>query len=175
MYNHINQSLSVVYGSPPYGWTTPERLSEIASMVAALPTVRGRSFPLTTYLLFARSHLRFDLSTQFSAVFSEKIKNSFSEHLLTLPTNAKVQVSLDDGNFKAEVVAFGDMSVAISEPHLDISPLYRYMAAIQQGMLSCVTDSLVADAIHCLRVNPYLYYEYGDDYTTLMPITWEGI
>lgn len=175
MYNHINQSLAAVYGSPPYGWTTPERLAEISATIVSLPSVRGKPFPLTTYLLFARSSLRFDLSTQFSAVFSEKIKNSFSEHLRTLPSNAKVQVSLDDGNFKAEVVAFGDLAIAISEPHLDISPLYRYMAAIQQGMLSCITDRLVAEAVHCLRVNPYLYYEYGDDYTVLMPITWEGI
>ena len=171
----IYNSLCVVYGSPPYGWTTTDRLSAMANFVLTLRPIHGRPVPLSTYLLYAKSVLRFDLSTNFTAVFSEKIKNSFSEHLITLEDTAKVQVALDDGNFKAEVAAFGDMAIAITSPHLDISALYRYMAAIQQGMLSCITDSLVADAVHCLRSNPYLYFSYGDDYIELMPVTWEGI
>lgn len=175
-YESLVKSMSIVYGSPPYGWTTPQRLDEIEFMLRGFPKVHDNlSVPLTTYLLFARSSLRFDLSTLYSAVFSEKTKNIFPEHLRELKEQAKVQVALDDGNFKAEVAAFGSLEGAIVEPHLDVSPLYRYMAAIQQGMLTVVDDSLVAAACMKLRENPYLYFAYGEDYVPLMPIAWEDL
>lgn len=175
-YDSLIKSMAVVYGSPPYGWTTAQRLEEISFMLASFPKITDtHTVPLTTYLLFAKGSLRFDLSTLYSAVFSEKIKNIFLEHLRELQDQARVQVSLDDGNFKAEVAAFGSLEEAITAPHLDVSALYRYMAAIQQGMLMCVEDSLVAEAVRGLRSNPYLYFAYGDDFVPLMPIAWEEL
>ena len=171
----VNPALICVYGSAPYGWLTEDKVRDIYQMLLLFPQIRGNHPPLTTYLLFARSCLRFDLTTNYNAVFSEKMKNSFVEHLRSLEDEARVQVELDDGNFKAEVAAFGSIENAVKSPHLDITPLYRYMAAIQQGMLSCVTDELVTASVQCLRVNPYLYYAYGPGYTELMPIAWEGI
>ena len=169
---NIPDSMSVVYGSPPYGWTTPDRLSSIQAMLMMFPKIRDRVVPLTTYLLYAKSSLRLDLVTRYEAVFSERMRSSFVDHLDILRNQASVQVPLDDGNFKAEVTAFANMEMAIMAPHLDVSPLYRYMVAIQQGMLMCVDDNLVADAVSCLRTNPYLYFAYGQDFEDLMPIAW---
>lgn len=173
--NKIERSMAIVYGGPPYGWNTSQRMHDIEQMLYTFPRVNERIMPLTTYLLYAKSQLRFDLSTQFTAVFSENMKNKFVEHLRELEEKAKVQVSLDDGNFKAEVAAFGDMETAIQHPHLDVSPVYRYAAAVQQGLLAYIDDQLIADAVAVLRVNPYLFFAYGEGYVPLMPIAWEDL
>lgn len=173
--SRVERSMSIVYGGPPFGWNTSQRIAEIEQMLYTFPRINDRILPLTTYLLYAKSQLRFDLSTQFTAVFSENMKNKFIEHLRELSEKAKVQVSLDAGNFKAEVAAFGDMEVAIKSPHLDVSPVYRYAAAVQQGLLAYIDDTLIADAVAVLRVNPYLFFAYGKDYVPLMPIAWEDL
>lgn len=172
---NIRDALSVVYGSPPYGWNTYERFSHIQEVLRQLPKVNGREVPLTTYLLFAKASLRMDLIIRFDVVFSENLQSQFASHMRQLEDQSKVQVTLDDGNFKAEVTAFASLEMAIKEPHLDVSPLYRYMVAIQQGMLTCIEDSLVSEAISALRVNPYLYFAYGPDFEVLMPVTWEDL
>ena len=164
--------MSIVYGGPPYGWNTSQRLSDIEQMLYTFPRINEHIVPLTTYLLYAKSQLRFDLSTQFTAVFSENMKNKFIEYLRDLQDRAKVQVPLDEGNFKAEVAAFGDLETAIKRPHLDVSPVYRYAAAVQQGALSFIDDQLIADAVSVLRVNPYMFFAYGEGYVSLMPIAW---
>lgn len=172
----VNSSIISVYGSLLYPWVSSDaRRDEIAAAMNSFPRIRDNVVPLTTFLLFAKKELGLTLSIQFTAVFSEKIKNSFLEHLLTLEDQSRVQVALDDGNFKAEVAAFGNMEEAITHPHLDVSPLYRYMAALQQSLLVCVDDKLISDAVSWLRYNPYLYFAYGDAYVPLMPVAWEGI
>lgn len=171
----IISSMSIVYGSPPYGWVTASRLEAVQALILMLPKVHGRDMLLTTYLLFARSSLRFDNSANFDAVFSDKMKSAFIEHTSTLRSQAPVQVALDGGNFRAEVTAFSSMELAITDPHLDVSALYRYMVAIQRGMLMCVDDTLVEEAVSALRTNPFLYFAYGDDFIPYMPIAWEDL
>ena len=163
------------YNGVPYGWNTVERLSAIDSFVSGLRRIEGLEVPLTTFLAFAKAHLRIDLVATFASVFSEKMKMMFEAHLSELADKAKVQVGLDDGNFKAEVAAFGDISRAVTNPHLEISALYRYMAAVQQSQLDAISDALVAEAVGVLRDNPYLYFAYGTEFLQLMPIAWEDL
>ena len=171
----INTALSIIYGSPPYGWNTQQRMADIQKLLYTLPRIQEHVPPLTTYLLFAKARLRFDLTTQFTAIFSENMKAKFVEYMKELDDRSKVQAALDDGNFKAEVAAFGDLETAIKKPHLDVSPVYRYAAAVQQGLLAYIDDSLISEAVSALRVNPYLFFAYGDAYVPLMPIAWEGL
>ena len=172
---HILNTLALVYGGVPYGWSAPDKFSAIDIYMSSFPPIEGRQVPLSTFLLFAKTQLRIDLIATFATVFSEKLKNSFSDHLTELSRRANVQAGLDDGNFKAEVAAFGDIAKAVLTPHLEISALYRYMAAMQQSLLDAVTDELVKDAVAGLRENPYLSFAYGKAFLQLMPIAWEAL
>lgn len=173
--DYILNTLSLAYGGIPYGWSAPDKFSAIEQFMASFPLIEGRQAPLSTFLLYVKTQLRLDLTATFQTVFSEKMKNSFSEHLRELSNRANVQAGLDDGNFKAEVAAFGDIAKAVSSPHLEISALYRYMAAVQQSLLDVVTDALLKAATAELRENPYLYFAYGRSFLPLMPIAWEAL
>ena len=171
----IINALNLCYQGVPYGWNATERLSEIGNFMSEFERIEGQEVPLSTYLIFTKTQLRLDLTAAFNAVFSAKLKESFRSRLQELKDKARVQVGLDDGNFKAEVAAFGDIAKAVTSPHLEISALYRYMAAVQQSQLEVITDALVAEATAVLRENPYLYFAYGRDFLPLMPIAWEAL
>lgn len=173
----VQKALFVVYGGVPQPWAF--RLNEIADFIEnKIPhmfSLEEKHTPLSTYLIYAKGEARFDLQLAFNVVFSEKMKNSFCTHWTEMKENSKVQVNLDVKNLKSEVNAFGSIESAIVNPHLDISPIYRYTTAIQQSLLHLVDEDLVAKAVLMLRTNPYLFFAYGEDYVDLMPITWEDI
>lgn len=161
-----------LYGVPLDSWK--HQLPEINRYMSVFPPVtEGRPVPLITFLVFAKKFVRPDNAKFFTAIFSRDNSTRFLQEQPVMESNAKVQASVDSKNFESEVKAFGDTEAAITKPHLNISPIYRYAAAVQYGYLFAVTDKLLEDAIAQLRANPYLYFAYGNDYVELMPIPWE--
>lgn len=171
----LNKALTVMYGSPPFG-LTPTIVREIQTRFDQIPDPSpGYKYPIISFLVFATQNCRFDLSTLYRVVFSDGMFKRFYNQIPVLQEEARTQAVLDAKNFESEVKAFKDIEAAIKNPHLDISELYRYMVALQQGMLFCIEDKLITKAITALRRNPYLYFAYGDEFIELMPTGWEEL
>lgn len=163
-----------VYGSPLDSWRS--RVPEINGFMSKFPDVReGKQVPLVAFLLFAKKFVRIDNSKFFTAIFSQANADRFLQELPIMEEHAKVQAAVDAKNFESEYKAFGDLEKVITAPHLDISAVYRYAAAVQYGYLFAISEQLVSTAIGQLRSNPYLYFAYGDDYIELLPIPWEAL
>lgn len=178
MIGRVQRAFTEVYGSSPDVWRhyaerLAVKLEERASNIP--PAAPGKPIPPVTYLLYVKRNTRFDVSMLLNVILSDKHLDAFVSETATMQSNAKIQTVLDVKNFKAEVEAFGNIHEAITDPHLEVSALYRYMAALQQGHLSSITPKLIQDAVYQLRCNPYLYFAYGEDHLELMPIPWEGL
>ena len=170
----LNRTTTKLYGAPLESWR--RAAWDIAKYMDEFPPiVEGKPVPLITFVIFAKKFVRTDNSKYVSAIFSKDNAMRFKQELPIMAENAKVQASVDSKNFESEVKAFGDTEAAITKPHLNISPIYRYAAAVQNGYIFAVTDKMLEDAIAQLRANPYLYFAYGEDYVELMPIPWEGL
>lgn len=170
----VKKALFIVYGGIPQAWSS--RLNDIACFISAIPKLdREHCVPITTYLIYARQETRFDLQTAYNAIFSANLSKKFEEAMPVMQEEACVQVKLDVKNMESEVNAFGSLDSAITNPHLDISPVYRYTVAIQQSLLHLIDEDLVSKAITMIRRNPYLFWAYGDAYIDLMPISWEDV
>ena len=170
----LSRATNNVYGSSIESWS--HKLPEISGYMAQFPPVtEGKRVPLVTFLIFAKKQVRLDNAKFFSAIFSEKNATAFMQELPIMAEHAKVQASVDAKNFESEYKAFGDLESAITKPHLDISPVYRYAAAVQYGLLFTISEQLLTFAIRQLRANPFLYFAYGEDYIDLLPIPWEGL
>ena len=167
--------MTTVFGSVPVYLTT-NTVADIQAKYLTVPELQpGYRVPLSTYLLFAQQGLRFDLSTIYSIIFSEKMFKRFKDNMPVMSEAANTQAVLDARSFESEVSAFNNIEQAVREPHLDISELYRYMVAMQRGLVFCVDDTMIAKAIDQLRRNPYLYLAYGEPFYELMPIGWEEL
>lgn len=170
----VKRALHIVYGGVPQSWSF--RLKDIATFISNLGKLDDKhEIPATTYLIYARQESRFDLQTAYNAIFSTNLGAKFKETLPIMKEEATIQVKLDVKNMESEVKAFGSLDSAITNPHLDISPVYRYTVAIQQSLLHLIDEDLVNKAIILIRRNPYLFWSYGADYIDLMPISWEAI
>jgi hypothetical protein len=162
-----------LYGAPLDSWR--RSAWDIAKYMSNLPPIAGKQVPLITFVIFAKKFVRTDNAKYVSAIFSRDNATRFTQELPIMEESAKVQASVDSKNFESEVKAFGDTEAAITKPHLNISPIYRYAAAVQNGYIFAVTDKMLEEAIAQLRANPYLYFAYGEDYVELMPIPWEAL
>lgn len=170
----VRKALFIVYGGIPQAWSF--RLNDIACFISNIPKLDGEhAVPATSYLMYARQATRFDLQTAYNAIFSVNLSKKFEESMPIMKEEACVQVKLDVKNMESEVNAFGSLDSAITNPHLDISPVYRYTVAIQQSLLHLIDEDLVNKAITMLRRNPYLFWSYGESYIDLMPISWEDV
>ena len=173
----IIDKFKIVFDPPP-GWVHT-KTAEIEKFFEDFPLISGNRLPLSTYLIFAKNRVRFDLSTLFATLFSSSMKAQFLEQLPQMKEEASLQAELDQKNFESEVKAFDNsddpIAAAIIAPHLDISEVYRYAAALQASCLFAVNADLFDAAVYQLRANPYLYFAYGDAYMGLMPISWEDL
>ena len=167
----LDRALRLCYGEYPYGWSN--RFPDIMRKLDEdLPKVNNRNMPYSTYFLHTLSEGSLTTAAYIDVVVSEPKIKKFLETCQALEDAAKVTAVTDFQCFEKEVEAFDSQQEAIQNPHLDISPLYRYMAAVQQDQIVLITDELQAQAIHQLRMNPYGYFAYGDDFVPFMPITW---
>lgn len=168
------RALTRVFGAVPSNWE--HRLPDMERVLTTLPPVDpDRPMPFVTYLLFAVKALNLTAMSYVDNVIGEKTLQSFKEECQGMRETAAVMAVVDAKNFEAEVKAFNDIPTAITNPHLDISPLYRYMAAIQQDYIFLLTPEFQNAAKLVILYNPYMYNAYGDEFVSLMPMAWEEV
>ena len=142
------------------------------NVLDTLPKVNNRPMPYVTYFLYVRNEGSLNTARFVDAFLAKSIVDRFANNCPAMQDAANVTASVDFRCFESEVKAFSDVEEAIANPHLDISPLYRYMGAVQQGYIVLITDKLKQEAVLQLRTNPYSFFAYGEDYVPLMPIMW---
>lgn len=169
----LHRALTIAYGEYPPGWRS--KFPEMMSVLDNFPKVNDRSMPYVTFFFFVRNEGSLATARFVDAFMSEAFIEKFVASCPAMQDAAKVTASIDERCFRSEVEAFSNPEEAISNPHLDISPLYRYMGAVQQDYIVLITDKLQEEAILQLRVNPYSYFAYGEDYIPLMPIKWSDL
>lgn len=169
----LKRALALCYDDYPKSWDS--KFSCIMEKLNNLPLVNGRPMPYITYFLYVHCNHSLATISYIDAVIADKIIEGFKSSCPGMEQAAAVLASVDFSNFKAEVEAFSNIQEAITNPHLDVSALYRYMAAVQEDYLFLITDELQGAAVKQLRENPYRYHAYGDHYLSLMPITWRGL
>ena len=169
----LHRALTLCYGDYPPGWSN--QFSDILRALEVLPKVNGRDMPLVTYFFYVTTEKSLNTMRFVNAFISETVVKDFIGACSMLEDNAKVTAAVDFQCFDAEVRAFENTEEAIQDPHLDVSPLYRYLAAVQQDQIVLITDDLQKKAIHQIRQNPYSFFAYGEDFVPLMPITWGEI
>lgn len=167
-------AIFLTYGCMPTNWNS--RLPDIEAALSKLPPLsNGRLMPLSTYFLSVVSKTNIASMVFVNPIISEENIKKFIDRYPEMEEAAKVEGTVDVKNFCSEVDAFGSVSDAITAPHLEISPLYRYIAAIQQSCSILIDDSLFESAKRHLRRNPYRFFAYGDESIEYMPLTWEEI
>ena len=171
--NELKRALSLCYDSYPQHWEY--KFGAIMEKLTRLPKVSGRDMPYSTYFIYATTQPSLRTASIIDMTVADKVINAFLAQCQSMEQSATVLASVDFKNFKAEVEAFSNVQEAITNPHLDVSPLYRYMAAIQEDYLCLITSELQSQAVRQLRENPYKYYAYGDHYLALMPISWRDL
>lgn len=169
----LHRALTICYDTYPQQWVN--RFPGIMAKLDTLPKVSDNKMPYVTYFLYVHSNESLNTIRFVDAFMSDKVFNAFVNACAGMEKEAGIMASVDFRNFKAEVEAFSNMEEAITNPHLEVSALYRYMAAMQEDYIFLVTQELQADAVKQLRTNPYRYYAYGEHYLPLMPITWGGL
>lgn len=167
-------AITLTYGCIPNGWNS--RLNDIEVALSKLPLMsNGRMMPLSTYFLRVVSKTNIASMVFVNPVISaDNIKN-FIDSYPELEESAKLEGVVDVKNFCSEVEAFGSIADAITAPHLEISPLYRYIAAVQQSCSILISDDMFESAKRHLRRNPYRFFAYGEESTDYMPLTWEEL
>ena len=167
-------AIALTYGCIPNGWQ--QRLKEIEVALSKLPPMsNGLLMPLSTYFFRVVSNTNVASMVFVNSVISDDNIKKFIDLCPELEEAAKVEGTVDVKNFYSEVDAFGSVYDAITAPHLEISSLYRYIAAIQQSCSMLIDDNLFESAKRHLRRNPYRFFAYGDESTQYMPLTWEEI
>ena len=172
--SELHRALTLCYGEYPMGWRS--QFPEIMQVLSDLPKVNDREMPYVTYFIFVTTEK--SLATmRFINAFTHPglVKEFITTRCPALEDSAKVTAAVDFHCFDAEVKAFEDTQEAIQAPHLDVSPLYRYLAAVQQDQIVLITEEIQNAAIYQIRKNPYSYFAYGEDFLPLMPIVWGEI
>lgn len=169
----LHRALTLCYESYPTTWSS--RFGEIMAKLDTLPKVCNNAMPYITYFLYVHATESLNTIRFVDAFMADRVFVPFVNSCPNMDKEAAVIASVDFKNFKAEVEAFSNMEEAITNPHLEVSELYRYMAAMQEDYIFLVTQELQAAAVKQLRINPYRYYAYGDDYLPLMPTTWGAL
>lgn len=167
-------AIVLTYGCVPNGWKN--RIQDIETALQKLPLMsNGLLMPLSTYFFRVVSKTNVASMVFVNSVISSENIQKFIDSYPELEESAKVEGTVDIKNFCSEVEAFGSISDAITAPHLEISPLYRYIAAVQQSCSILINDEMFEAAKRHLRRNPYRFFAYGDESIPYMPLVWEEI
>lgn len=173
-HQELIDAIVLTYGCMPNNWGN--RLSDIEAALSKLPPLsNGLPMPYSTYFFRVVSKTNISSMVFVNSVISQDNIQKFIDIYPELEEAAKVEGKVDVKNFCSEVEAFGSISDAITSPHLEISALYRYIAAIQQSCSILITDDLFEAAKRHLRRNPYRFFAYGEESISYMPLTWEEI
>lgn len=131
--------------------------------------------PVSTYLFWLLRVKGIKQLVYTNSILSADSINGFTNSYQDMAEDAILQAKLDKANFVAEQDITEDIAKLIDSPVLAISELYRYIVTQERSMEFLANDELIRKAIKELRVNPFLYFSYGDDTLELMPILWEEL
>lgn len=131
--------------------------------------------PVSTYLFWLLRVKGLKQLVHSNSILSAEDTAGFAGSYQEMADDAVLQAKLDVSNFVAEQDIVEDLSKLVESPVLSISALYRYIALQERSMEFLVSDELCRKAIKELRVNPYLYFVYGEEAVSLMPILWEEL
>lgn len=159
----------------PDTWRGAEQ--RIEQRLSKLPKVRDDfPMPFSTYILKALvTHGLTYRLLNVNAFLSEQYISDFINSYSKMRDVANIQAELDKRNFQDEIMTRQEIVPALKAPQLDISEIYRYAVAVHLSMLTYIPDDVKATAVYKLRLNPFLYIAYGDQFEAYMPVRIEGL
>ena len=176
----IADAAELTLGGVPASWNL-RRISEALVAIApmskqtAVAQTYGKYPPVSTYFYWLIRVKGVTHLTYTNSIAASDSITGFNESYQDMADDAVLQAKLDVANFIAEQDITEDMSKLIDSPVLAISAVYRYIATQERSMEFLVSDELMRKAIKELRVNPFLFFVYGDEAIELMPILWEDM
>lgn len=178
MQDKLYASVLAVIGTPPSTWHH-DWLDMLTGLRTKLPAlvVNGVTVnaPISTYLMYLLSRPDKNYCAYLQSIMCAENVAAFAEFFEEARKDAAIIAATDDSNFQQELTAFDDLEKTIENPHLYISPLFRYIMAMYMSYDFLVTDCLYRDAKYQLRQNPHFFEAYGEEYKTYMPLLWEEI
>ena len=127
--------------------------------------------PPSTYLLWLVREKGIAYAFYHNSVLNEANIALFESRYQDLAEEAKLTAELDISNFWAEQSISPIMQI-LQKSVMSISSLYRYIAAQENSLEFVLTDETILKAIKELRANPWLFFCYGKDAMSLMPVLW---
>lgn len=188
----VESAARQVLGSVPSSWNIGklaeklERLKPLAKWcpeAANQPEVRLRRPidipenvipPPATYLMWLQRNKGLKAAFYPNSVMSEDNIKEFEHSYMDMIQDALLTAELDVANFVAET-EITPVPDVLKRSVLSISSLYKYLAAQEHSLEFLLSDEMILKAIKDLWVNPYLYFSYGEDAITLMPVKWEDL
>lgn len=169
------RAANLVLGGVPPKWGK-SGFDLVLEFLVKLPEIRdGYATPHTTYLIYIVNSGDTSAMSFAQAAVNTKMAEGFLNHMGSLDDMTPVLATGDIEGFHREVEAFGDIEQAILKPHLGITPLYRYIAAFQNGLFPLVDTEMMNSAKLQLRTNPFLFFAYGQRMQTYMPLLWKDV
>ena len=176
----IKDAAGSTLGGVPASWNLT-RVSEGMEGISQMANQTAIKFayelypPASTYLFWLLRVKGLQYLTHVNSVISADAITNFNESYQDMAEDALLQAKLDKSNFVAEQDITEDIAKLIESPVLAISELYRYIVTQEKSIEFLASDELIRKAVKELRVNPFLYFVYGDDSIELMPILWEEL
>lgn len=178
--HQIEDAAGATLGGVPASWNL-HKISEQLEGVASMSSQSAIRFdydlypPASTFFFWLLRVKGLQYLTHTSSVVSADSIHSFNESYQDMAEDALLQAKLDKSNFVAEQDITKDLGKLIDCPVLAISALYRYVVTQEKSVEFLASDELIRRAVKELRVNPFLYFAYGDEVIGLLPILWEDL
>lgn len=130
--------------------------------------------PPATYLMWLQRTKGLRAAFYPASVMSEENIREFERSYMDMIQDAILTADLDVANFVAETEITSVPDI-LKRSVLSISALYKYLAAQEHSLEFLLSDEMILKAIKDLWVNPYLFFCYGEEAITLMPVKWEDL
>ena len=127
--------------------------------------------PPITYFLWVQRNAGLKSLYYVGGLLSESNISAFEASYGDMADEASLTAELDVDNFVAES-EISDVPAILQHSVLSISTLYKYITAQEHSLEFLLSDEMILKAIKELRTNPYLFFSYGEDAKTLMPVKW---
>lgn len=175
----IRSAAGQVLGSAPSVWNFGEIARRLDSLqpLSEQPVIRLDSSyampPVTYFYWLLRNKGAGSLAYTTSIVSAANI-SEFEADYRDLAEEAMLTARLDRSNFAAER-SITPLDQLLHHSLLAITAVYRYIAAQENSLEFMLTDKLILKAIKEIRANPFLFFAYGQDEMSLMPVLWEDV
>jgi len=130
--------------------------------------------PPATYLMWLQRNKGLRAAFYPNSVLGADNIKEFEDSYFDFLEEATLTAELDVANFVAET-EISSVPEILTRSVLSISSLYKYLAAQEHSLEFLLNEDMIQRAKKDLWVNPYLYFSYGKDAITLMPVKWEDL